>query len=88
MHAAAVKKMADRRGAFYLQTSPCNRPSDSHQSREHRSSYDESDLGTHKFNYGEINHPRPPEQRSSTASLADQPALGTADSLTLFIRGI
>ena len=78
--------MADRGKAFDLQTSPCDhsdRPSGSHQSREHRSSYDETDLGTHEFNkYGEINHPR---QQRSSASLAGQPALRTTD--TLFIRG-
>ena len=56
--------MADRRKAFDLQTSPCDRPSGSHQSREHRSSYDETDLGSREFNkYGEINHSRHAQPR-------------------------
>ena len=75
---AAGDEMADgsRKEIFDLQTSSCDPPSDSHQSREHRSCYDESNLGT---KYGE---------RSSAnlepASLVGPPpaSLGTLIQLT------
>ena len=67
---AAGDAMADgsRKEVFDLQTSSCDRPS---ESQEHRSCYDESDLGT---KYGE---------RSSASLVGPPPAsLGTLLQLT------